>query len=154
MLKNLSFTFFSLQDQFVRICKKSRGSTTSLQKWAPRGSHDGVRLPQKVNFTFKVYLSYISTYMCWNPLKLLFFFYHKREWRRRHSPPPCHISVALGSSAAESPQSKRCQSSNYKQIYLGQSPQRGWSFVKAEQKDEAALTMQGELLCYLYWLNY
>lgn len=49
--------------------------------------------------------------------------------------PPCHIFVPVGSTTAESPQRKRCQSSNYKQqIYSGQPPQRRWSFVKAEQR--------------------
>lgn len=76
--------------------------------------------------------------------------------------PPCHISVASRSSAAESPQRKRCQSSNYKQqIYSGQSPQRGWSFVKAEQRKMlhnrgvvSVLFILDELLNPMCWNDY
>lgn len=77
--------------------------------------------------------------------------------------PSCHISVALGGSAAESPQRRRCQSSNYKQqIYSGQSLQRGWSFVKAEQRRMlfrhrgvvSVLFMLDELLNQMSWNDY
>lgn len=77
--------------------------------------------------------------------------------------PSCHISVALGGSAAESPQRRRCQSSNYKQqIYSGQSLKRGWSFVKAEQRRMllrhrgvvSMLFMLDELLNQLCWNDY
>lgn len=77
--------------------------------------------------------------------------------------PSCHISVALGGSAAESPQRRRCQSSNYKQqIYSGQSLRRGWSFVKAEQRRMllrlrgvvSMLFMLDELLNQMCWNDY
>lgn len=77
--------------------------------------------------------------------------------------PSCHISVALGGSAAESPQRGCCQSSNYKQqIYPGQSLKRGWSFVKAAQRRMllchrgvvSMLFMLDELLNQLCWNDY
>lgn len=64
-------------------------------------------------------------------------------------------------SSGEAPQRKRCRSSNYKQqIYSGQSPQIGWSFVKAEQRkmllhNRGVLSeLLDELLTRLCWNNY
>lgn len=64
--------------------------------------------------------------------------------------PPCHIFCGvLGAPAAESLQRKRCQSPNYKQqIYSGQSPWRGWSFVKGEKR-KMPLPNMG-LVCVIY----